>query len=55
VRRETKWKQNIAQDVGKNPNKILGMITGKKVYALEDGDYCEKCAKIKVERDREEL
>ena len=39
----------------KLPNKILGMITGQKAYAFEDGFYCEKCAKIKIERDREEL
>ncbi len=39
----------------KLPLKVLGGIMGNKVYEFEDGNYCQKCAEIKVERDREDL
>ena len=34
-------------------NSILG--TGGKVYEFEDGKYCEKCAKAKVDNKRKKL
>ncbi len=42
---ETEYCKGCGQ---KLPNKILGMITGQKAYAFEDGFYCEKCAKLKL-------
>jgi hypothetical protein len=31
---------------------LLGFFGGMKYYQFEDGIYCEKCAKIKVDNAR---
>lgn len=33
---------------------LVDTIFKKEYYSFEDGDYCPKCAKIKVERARGE-
>tara|TARA_Y100000310_G_scaffold245823_1_gene250842 strand:+ start:413 stop:565 length:153 start_codon:yes stop_codon:yes gene_type:complete len=37
------------------PKGVLAKFGGEKVYTLKDGIYCERCAKIKVERNRKNL
>ena len=36
----------------KLPSGILSIISKQKVYSFEDGDYCEKCAKIIIDERR---
>ena len=49
---ETDYCQGCGQRL---PHKILGMITGQKAYSFDDGYYCQKCAEIRVKRDRDNL
>lgn len=50
--------KNFCRGCGKRISgspKFMNLINKEKIYEFEEGMYCEKCAKVKVDRRRREM